>query len=337
MNLSNTARQRVNQHLAFTAKAYSQAIGEQFSATPTIAQRIYDKIIVEGGQFLQSINVFPVSEMAGEKVGLLLTSRVASRTDTSSTGERSAKRILDTAATGYTLKATEFDVALTYALIDAWAKFPDFSARWQALVRKAIANDMLQTGWTGTSAATATNLGSNPLLQDLNIGWLKKIKDFNAGSQYVLGAAKGQANAVTLGTVDFKNLDVLAHVAKQRLPEQFRNNPDLVLLVGQDILATQEETYFELNGNQPTEKQVLTRLVTRAYGGMPTFAPPFMPNGTLLVTPLKNLSIYYQDTSVRRQQTDNPKKNQIEDWNSVNLGYVVEEEQLTSLVENVTF
>lgn len=335
MNLSAVARQRLEQHLSNTAKAYGRAVGQEFSATPSVAQTIYNRIVEDGNPFLSQINAMvPVTELTGDKIGLFLSNRVASRTDTSGSGERTAKHLIDTDSKGYTLKPTEFDVALRYAQIDSWAKFPDFRERWQALVRMAMGNDMLQTGWTGTSAAATTNLSSNPLLQDLNIGWLKKIRDYNSGSQRVAGTTEVP---IALGSTAFPNLDVLAHSAKQRLPVWYRNHPDLVLMVSNNLLASQEETYYETNGNKPTEKGLLSSgLITRAYANMPTIVPPFFPDGTLFITTLKNLSIYYQDTSVRRIQKDKPEKNEVQDFNSVNMGYVVEDELMTSLVDNVT-
>ena len=172
------------------------------------------------------------------------------------------------------------------------------------------------------------------MLQDLNVGWLQKIRVYNSGSQYVNGTVQAP---VELGGTTFKNLDVLAHVARQRIPLQFRNRPDFVLLVGSDVLAYQEETYYELNGDTPIQKAAINGQITRAFAGLPTISPPFFPQSALLITPLKNLSIYYQDTSVRRLQRDYAPKNQVEEFNSVNQGYVVEEELATSLIETITF
>lgn len=336
-HLSTLARQVLDQHFANTAKAFgvpvaNPAAGQHYSATPSVAQTIYNRIVEDGNPFLKLINVIPVSELKGQKIGLSLSGRVASRTDTSS-GERTPKHLADTYSKGYELFPTEFDVALKYSLIDAWAKFPDFSARYMALVRQAIANDMLQTGWTGESAETETDIENNPLLEDLNVGWLQLIREFNDGSQYLIGT---ELEPIELGGDDFKNLDVLAHEAKQKLPVYHRNRNDLVLLVGNDVLASQEATYYETNGNTPTEKAMLSGRITRAYANLPTMTPPFMPNGSLLITPLNNLSIYYQDSSVRRTQKDKPEKNEVQDFNSVNLGYVVEDEEMAVFVENIT-
>jgi P2 family phage major capsid protein len=339
MHLSALARKALALHFANTAQAFGVPVadpmaGQHYTATPSVAQTIYNKIVEDGDAFLKMINFMPVSEIKGEKIGISLTGRVASRTNTGAGNERTPKALVNTDAHGYECFPTEFDVALKYSSIDAWAKFPDFAARYMTAVRQAIGNDMLQTGWTGTSAAAATDIATNPLLQDLNKGWLQLIREFNTASQYVIGT---ELAPIELGGADFNNLDVLVHVARQKIAPQFRNRPDLVVLLGSDVQAYQEETYFELNGNTPTEKALATGQITRAYGGLPSISPPFMPNGSLLITPLKNLSIYYQDSSVRRTQKDKPEKNEVQDFNSVNLGYVVEEELATSFVENITF
>lgn len=335
MHLSTEARTQLEQHFSNTAKAFAVPAGNpqaglNYAANPSVAQSIYNKIIEDGNAFLSTVNVLPVTEMKGEKVGMSLSARVASRTDTSGDGERVPKHLDKMDGKGYELFATEFDVALKYAKIDSWAKFPDFAARYMQLVREAIGNDMLQVGWTGTSVAADTDLAANPLLEDVNKGWLQMIREFNAGSQYLNGGVK-------LGNNEFKNLDVLAKAAREMLPVYFRERDDLVLLVGSDVLSYQEDSYFELNGNTPTEKAALSGRITRAYASLPTIVPPFFPQSSLLITPLDNLSIYYQDSSVRRTQKDKPEKNEVQDFNSANQGYVVEEEEMTAFIEDITF
>lgn len=336
MNLSNAARLRLDQHFSDTAKAFGvtpqpPSIGQQFSATPSVAQTIYDKVVEDGNEFLKLINMVPVSEIKGEKVGLSLTGRTASRTDVSGSGERTPKDLAAMDGKGYELSFTEFDVALGYAKIDSWAKFKDFRERYMRLVRQAIGNDMLQTGWTGLAAAAASNIVTNPLLEDLNKGWLQIMREFNSGSQYLLG----NAGSVTLGAAGFENLDVLAKAAKDMLPVYHRNRDDLVLLTGANVLSKQEDTYFETNGNTPTEKAMLSGRITKAYANMPAITPPFFPDSAIMVTPLENLSIYYQDSSVRRLQKDKPEKNQVQEFNSVNMGYVVEDEEQAAFIEGI--
>ena len=57
--------------------------------------------------------------------------------------------------------------------MDMWAKFPDFHSRFRAHVRQAIALDMIKIGWNGTSAAKVTDIATYPMMDDVNIGWLR--------------------------------------------------------------------------------------------------------------------------------------------------------------------
>lgn len=337
MNLSQRGRSALDLHFTNTARAFglppgNPSAGQHYAAEPSVAQTIYEKIVEDGNAFLSQINgAVMVDEIKGDKVGMSLSGRVASRTNTTGSAERTPKHLSNLDSKGYELFPTEFDVALGYSKIDAWAKFPDFAARYMKLVRQAMANDMLTVGWHGTSAAATSNLGSNPNLEDLNIGWLQLIRAFKSGSQHLAAAS----NEVVLGSADFKNLDVLANEAKQMLPIYHRNRDDLVLIVGSDILSAQEGTYYENNGNTPTEKTIMSGRITKAYAGMPTMYAPFFPDGKLLVTPLENLSIYVQDSSVRRTQKDKPEKNEVQDFNSANQGYVVEDEEMTAFIEGI--
>lgn len=331
------------QHFAHTPAQARQMFGaiarnpvarELYAATPTRQQSLEQKIVELANPFLASLPMIPVTEVSGQKVLSGLSGRVASRTDTSGAGERTPKQLLSTGTQDYDAKATEFDVAIGYADIDAWAKFPQFANLYMQNVRDAIANDMLQTGWTGISAATATNIGTNPLLQDLHIGWLQRIRTFNAGSQYHIGTVGVPISIGSTGT--YKNLDHAVRDAKQTVAKAYRGRTDLVALISDNLVSSQENIYYKTNGNQPTEKMVLSGMVMQAYGGLPTIVPPFLPDGIILITPLANLAIYYQDTSVRRLQRDWPSKNAVQEFNSMNMCYVVQDENATSLVENIT-
>ena len=59
------------------------------------------------------------------------------------------------------------------------------------------------------------------------------------------------------------------------------------------------------------------------------------PDNAVLVTSWENLSIYYQDSSWRKQSIDNPKRSRVEDYNSRNEGYVIEQLEKIALTENV--
>ncbi len=330
--LSEQARKKVAHLFSMTAKAYGSQPGELYVATPSVAQTLNDKIIEDGNPFLRQINTVPVSEITGEKVMIGTTGNISGRTDTSGANERVAKNLVDLTADPYVLHQTNSDVALRYSTIDAWAKFPDFRERYNRAVRQAIGNDRLKIGWNGVSAAADTVAAD---LSDVNIGWLEQIRTYNAGSQYLLGTG---AAPVQLGSASFKNLDSLVHDAVDLLEIPFREDPDLVVLLGRTVIQYAKGMYYDANGNIATEKQVINnRLTIDTYAGLPAYVPPFIDPDTVLVTSFSNLSIYWQESSWRRQQIDNPKKDQYEDFHSRNEGYVVEHLGKTALIQGITY
>jgi P2 family phage major capsid protein len=331
--LSEAGRQRVDQFIKQTGQTYGVDATRQFTVTPSISQELQPLIVLDGSPFLQMINVIGVSELKGEKIFMAQDGLVSKRTNTTANDRVPTDYSALTNKT-YELFPTETDVALGYATIDAWAKFPNFAAMWNATVRSAIANDRVRIGWHGLSAATATNRTTYPNGEDVNIGWLKQIRDYDSGAQYV----DGSGGAVVIGTADFPNLDYLVSVAKARIDLVYRNSPDLVALISADLASTEEAEYYRKAGRKPDQKEVLLtegRLI-RNYGGLPSYSPPFMPNGVVLVTSLNNLSIYYQDTSWRRLIRDWAPRNRYEDFTSRNEGYVVEDFRKTSLVDGIT-
>ena len=148
-------------------------VAQTFNVTPTVAQSL-ELRVQETSHFLSLINIVQVSEQEGEKIGLGVANQpLAYRT---ANGPRTPVDPIAMDSSGYFCRQTNFDTQITYAQLDQWAKFPNF----QRLVRDAIlgqvARDRIMIGWNGTSAAAMTNRAVNPLLQDVNIGWLKKLR-----------------------------------------------------------------------------------------------------------------------------------------------------------------
>lgn len=335
ITLSAATKAKVAALYTQTAQAYGGGtVGEYYSATPSVAQTLNEKIVQDGNPFLGMINIVPVSEVQGEKVLMELTSTITGRTQIVGSAERVARDVSGTDADPYQLYATESDTAIPYATIDAWAKFPNFAQLYGQMVRKAIGNDRLRIGWYGESAAATTDRGANPNLEDVNIGWLQQIKDWNSGSQWVEGTV---GTPIEMGSTEIPNLDVLAYSALDMLDEPFRSDPGLMVLLSRNLLSAAEGKYFAAYGNRPTEKmEIQSGFVTKTYGGMPAMVPAFFPDNTLLVTTLKNLSIYYQDTSWRRMQRDYAPKNRYEDFNSRNEGYVIQQHEKCALITGIT-
>lgn len=306
----------------------------QFSADPSVQQTLETKI-QESSDFLKSVNFYGVDELKGEKVGIVMTSTIAGRTDTSGAGVRLPRNVADTESHDYECKKTDFDTGIPYALLDAWAKFPDFQVRVRDAIIQRQALDRLMIGFNGTSAANNTDRVANPLLQDVNIGWLQQYRT-HAAARVMTGGATAGTVKVGGASADYNNLDALVYdVVNSLLDPWHQKNPGLVVVLGRDLM---HDKYFPLiNNNQvPTEKLATDMIVSqKRIGGLQAVQVPYIPDDTLMVTDLKNLSLYYQTSGRRRFIKEEPEKNRIANYESSNDAYVVEDYGLGCVVENI--
>ena len=338
----------------------------KFSVDPAVEQRLEVKMR-ESSEFLGMINVMSVIEQTGQTLGLGTTRTMAGRTDTSGGTRRNPSDPTGNSVTNtYFCRQTNFDWVRRYALMDAWRHRPDFETLLRDEILKQQSRDRIMIGWNGTSIAATTDSTANPLLQDVNIGWLKKIRDtapaqvlsdggltvktngtnnaalkaiyfkpgvvlFDASVAY--NAPAGSASAAA----DYSSLDALVLDAKRLLPEWHRGNTDLVVIVGHDLADDKYFTIAQTTGATATEVEATDRILRSAeqIGGLPAVRVPFFPANAILITTLKNLSIYYQEGTRRRFLKDEPEYDRIANYESVNEDYVVEDYDLVSLVENI--
>lgn len=337
--LSKTALAAVEKFMKKTAEVAGVAFNAgmeklKFTVEPTKTQVLQEKIVANASPFLALINILPVSDLKGDKILMDADRLVSGRTDTD-INDREPTDPTSMEAREYELFAVETEVAIKYNKIDLWAKFKDFAVRWNALIRKSIANDRLRAAWNGTHAARQTNKTLYPNGEDIAPGWLYQIRNFDSGAQYVSAANTD----IILGSAEYPNLNFLVAVVKSGIPEVFRNDPDLVAIISADLASTAEQSFYFVNGNDPVQLEKLAALpmvMKKTYGGLPCYVPPFFPAGTILVTALNNLSIYYQDTSWRRTVVDEPRRNRYADYSSRNEGYVVETLEKCSLMDGIT-
>ena len=327
--MRNDTRKKYNHSLVKLAEINGVDSAQvQFTVAPAPAQKLEEKI-QESSEFLQKINIVPVDAQTGEAIGLSVNSTIAGRTDTSGSGERSPTDPTGMGSDKYECKQTNFDVAIPYSKLDAWAVFSDFHARWTAAVAKAIGLDRIMIGFNGTSAAATTDRVANPKLQDVNIGWLQKIRT-NAPERVMTTKTVG-------ATGDYKNLDALVvDAVNELIDEVHQDSTDLVVICGRSLLA--DKNFPIVNGatdNQNTlAGQVL--LSQKQIGNLPAARVPHFPDNAILITSFDNLSIYVQNGAKRRHIEEKPSKNRIEDYQSSNEAYVIEAYEKVALVEGIT-
>lgn len=310
--------------------------GESFAVDPSVQQTLETKM-QESSAFLGSINIIGVDELKGEKLGLGLSGPIAGRTDTTA-NDRTPRDLSTLDANGYECRSTEFDTYLPWSKLDAWAKFRDFQARVRNMIIRQQALDRIMIGFNGTSAAVETDRLANPLLQDVNIGWLQQYRD-HAPSRVLseVVAASGEVRVGPGG--DYANIDALVYdVVNEMIDPWHRESTDLRAICGRELLADKYFPLLQEHAGTPTEARALDMLISqKRMGGQQAARVPFMPGGSLLITPPENLSIYWQRGSRRRHLKDEPKRKRVENYESSNDAYVVEDFGAGCLVENIVF
>ncbi|MGH8077919.1 MAG: phage major capsid protein, P2 family [Lysobacter sp.] len=310
------------------------SVAEKFSVEPTVQQTLETRIQESSG-FLSRVNLIGVTEQSGEKLGLGVGNPIASTTNTTTT-DRATKDPHALDQTGYVCTQTNSDTHLTYAKLDAWAKFPDFQTRVRDAIIRRQALDRMMIGFNGVSRAATSNPALNPLLQDVNKGWLQHYRE-QAPARVMTGVAT--AGSVKVGpdaSNDFKNLDALVMDAVNGMIDTwYQDDTDLVAVLGRDLL---HDKYFPLvNRVAPATEQLAADLIIsqQRVGGLSAVRVPFVPAKTILITRLDNLSIYWQEQARRRMLLDNPKRDRIENYESSNDAYVIEDFGAGCLIENI--
>ncbi|WP_443977760.1 phage major capsid protein, P2 family [Thiothrix lacustris] len=247
--MKNTTRPQFNKLKLDTALANGvQDVTEKFSLSPSVEQRLVEQM-GESTDFLKRINLISVTEQKGQKLGLGVGSPIASRTDTSSQTRETAF-VGSLAADQYETKQTNFDTHIGYSVMDAWAVFPDFHHRYRRHVMKRMALDRIMIGWNGTSAATATDRITNPLLQDVNVGWVEKVRQ-NDPARLMGYASDGEVteDVYKVGEGgDYGTLDALAFDLMSNLLDPWHmGGDDLVLIIGRELWVNHGLTLYNDN------------------------------------------------------------------------------------------
>ncbi|SES09551.1 phage major capsid protein, P2 family [Vreelandella subterranea] len=339
--MRNDTRKHFNNFASQVAKLNGVPDATQkFAVDPTIQQRL-EKRIQESSDFLSRINMVGVDELKGEKLALGVTGPIAARTNVNNQ-DRTTRDLTTLDAQGYECRMTEFDTHLGYAKLDAWAKFPNFQAMVRDVIVRQQALDRMMIGFNGTSAAKQTDPTANPMLEDVNIGWLEHyrtqsparvMKDGKTSGKILIDPTPNETEPGIVG--DFASLDAVVYdVVNNLISPWFRNLPGLVVILGRNLMA---DKYFPLLNQLPPSEQMAADMVIsqKRIGALQGVDVPFFPDNALMVTTLDNLSIYWQNGARRRYVTENPKRNRVENYESSNDSYVVEDFGAGCMVENI--
>ncbi|ELW8946896.1 phage major capsid protein, P2 family [Yersinia enterocolitica] len=340
--MRNETRDKWDEYLSAQARLNSlplDRVTKQFTVAPGVAQTLENKI-QEASDLLKRINVHVVPEQEGQRVGIGVSGPIANR-NTSNTVRRepnSPETIEDNGT--YRCEQTNSDTYISYARLDAWAGKRDFKNRVtnQIILRRAL--DRIMVGFNGTSVAAKSDFATNPLLQDVNIGWLQKYRQFSP--QRVMGdvsvSTRDEENKlITKGA--YGNLDALAFDAVNSLIDPwYQDDTGLIVICGRKLLA---DKYFPVlntvSGSNPhTEALAGQMLVSqKQIGGMQTYRAPYFPANAMMITTFENLSIYVQEGTHRRTLKEEPEFNRVTTYESDNEAFCIEDYGLGCLIEGI--
>lgn len=334
--LNPIARTKLSSYIGDIARANNVEDAKYTFAVQPVPEQKIIAAYQESADFLKQINVFPVDNAKGEKIGLQIGSSVAGTTDTRVKARTPvAVGTLDL-LDEYDCTQTNYDVAYYWSLLNAWKHHPDFKAKLQAMVIKAIALDKLCIGFNGLYRAPTSDRIANPLLQDVKKGWLQKIRDI-APEQHYEGVDDGTGNLVIkVGAGnEFKTVDGLVEFAvEEYIAEQHRES-GLIAICGRGILS---DKYLPLlNTIQDPTEQLAARTIyaNKQLGTLQALHVPKFPAKTILITTPDNLSIYMQSGTLNRSIVEQPEWDRAVDYQSVNEDFVVEDYSKCVLLENI--
>ena len=292
----------------------------QFNVVPAAVQGLQDKI-VEQSTFLPKINIFTVPHAKGENVKAGIVGPASGRSNTANNERRTPKNALSTEGFGYELVQTNTDIALSYAKLDAWHHLGNLNGRIRGYTSAQIANDREIIGWYGVSVAKSSDIKANPLLQDVNKGWVQYMRDNRPANLLKEGANSGEIRFGTGG--DYEGLDHAISDLVSVIPVFLRKN--LVALIGDELVMDEKRRLYKAISLSPKEKTQATQALM-SFGGVESWETPSnFPGRGLVITSLDNLSIYLQEDSWRRNLKEETEFDRWMDYNSRNEGYVVEE------------
>ncbi|MGL4193200.1 MAG: phage major capsid protein, P2 family [Vibrio sp.] len=282
---------------AVSTAAQAAEGAKMFNITPPMETKLR-QAIMQSDAFLGMITMSLVQQIKGQAIDV--------GGDGLATGRGDNKRFLagvNQSGTDYELVKTDSGAKILWEQLTQWANSGS-KEEWLKLMKGSISRrfalDILRIGFNGTSVAAVTNPVANPLGEDVNKGWLTIAKE-KAPAQ-VLASAILDPKAATAGS--YKNLDSLVQdLINTTIAPEHRNDPDLVVLVGHDLVAAEQHRLLEA-ANVPTEHKAAQSLA-KTIAGRTAHTPPFFKGTQIWVTSAKNLQVLTQEgTQWRRQVND---------------------------------
>lgn len=266
------------------------------------------------------LNLIPTKYQQGEALGLLQT--MPATTDT--TKHRRTPQA-GAIPQSYICQQMNVDGYLRYEKLDNFLSEPDFVETFEAYLDKHLLSSVLMVGFNGKSRAETSNATTNPSGQDVQKGWLEKIREHAAGNNKnnVLNVGEVSANS------RYKTLKQAVKDGLSKVKPLYQDS-DFIAICGRNIAG---DSIIDNNKNE-LEGQFVTCL-QKLVGGCKAIMLPHFPANAILLTRLDNLSLYVHQNNIRRGYVDEPEKDRLAHYFSFNVDFVVEDFEACALLENI--
>lgn len=325
MFLNERARKLMKMFSAGMAEAYGVENTDRYFSMTDPKETALRLALLESVEFLNMIYCADVDQLSGQVISVGASGLYTGRSE-----EGRFTRRVGVDGNEYKLVETDSCAALRWDLLSVWANSgqteDEFFQLVQTFSNQAFALDMLRIGFNGKSVEKTTNYKNNPNGEDVNKGWHALMKEWESGKQVI-------TDAVTLDDKgDYRSLDAMASdLINDKIPQQFRTDPRLVVLVGADLVAAEQYRLYQA-ADKPTEK-IAAQMLGNTIAGRTAIVPPFMPGKRMAVTTLDNLHIYTQRGTRQRKAEFVDDRKQYENKYLRNEGYAVEVPELYAAID----
>ncbi|MDD0823096.1 P2 family phage major capsid protein [Mannheimia sp. AT1] len=267
------------------------------------------------------LNLVQTRYPQGEAIGLFTPIAGTTNTDVA---ERSPKHAL-APAQKYDCEQVNIDSYIRYEKMDAYNLENSLEERLNHLLDDNLLRGLLMLGWQGVSRTSTSNPQLNPLAQDVKKGWLQKIRE-GKPQAVINGASVGEGQT-------FKNINSLIKQGLSKISPAYSTGGDMIAICGRNIIG-EEIIQFEHTDLSENLADLLT-LCQKTKGGLKAVSIPYFPSNAILITRLDNLSLYVHLNNIRRRVIDEPRKDSVQTFYSLNIDYIVEDFNACCLIENI--
>lgn len=218
------------------------------------------------------------------------------------------------------------DSRIRYEKLDHFTQTElNFADAFEKYLDKHLLSGVLMVGLNGTHKADNSAPDTAPHCEDVQKGWLQKIREHAAQN-----SGKGVLNVGEIGeNGKYKTLSKAVKAGVKQITPIYADG-DLIAICGRNVI---EDEAIE-NNKDGLEGQFITRL-QKLVGGCKAITLPHFPADAILVTRLDNLSLYVHRNNVRRGFIEEPAQDSINHYFSFNVDFVVENYDACCLLENI--